>query len=70
MPAALMSRLMDVIGSPGGGLTEQGTKDRVLEAANKAYAYFDAASRYLTLRQPRASWAGSRADNLAAALSK
>ena len=35
--------LMDVIGSPGGGLTEQGTKDRVLEAANKAYAHFDAA---------------------------
>jgi non-specific serine/threonine protein kinase/serine/threonine-protein kinase len=59
--------LMDVIGSPGGGLTEQGTKDRVLAAANKAYQHFDAALA-LAPTDSRALLGLARAYNLAGTL--
>jgi tetratricopeptide (TPR) repeat protein len=59
--------LMDVIGSPGGGLTEQGTKDRVLAAANKAYAHFDAALA-ISPMETRSLLGLARAENLAGTL--
>ncbi len=59
--------LMDVIGSPGGGLSEQGTKDRVLAAANKAYAHFDAALA-IAPSDSRALRGLARAENLAGTL--
>jgi serine/threonine protein kinase/tetratricopeptide (TPR) repeat protein len=59
--------LMDVIGSPGGGLSEQGTKDQVLAAASKAYAHFDAAIA-MSPADSRALLGLARAENLAGTL--
>lgn len=59
--------LMDVIGSPGGGLTEQGAAERVLAAADKAYAHFDAALQ-MAPHDTRTLLALARAANLAGTL--
>ncbi len=56
--------LMDVIGSPGGGLTEQGATDRVLAAAQKARAHLEAALA-ISPEDARALLSLSRAENLA-----
>jgi tetratricopeptide (TPR) repeat protein len=59
--------LMDVIGSPGGGLSEQGAKDRALVVASKAYEHFDAALA-ISPTNSRALLGLARARNLAGTL--
>ncbi len=59
--------LMDVYGSPGGGLTDAGSKDRVLAAADKAVAHFNAALA-VSPNDGRALPGIARAENLAGTL--